>query len=93
MCSFCLFQLPLHSQPPSEDDSTRGRRKSKSTKKELEQRADLERQKNKQRLRDRKRNASHSQGHAVPAERKAWNRAQYDFDDVLEEDDAERVIM
>lgn len=79
-------------EPPSEDDSTRGRRKGKSTKRELEHRADLERQKNKQRLRDRKRNASRSPDRAVPAERKAWNRAQYDFDDVLEDDDAERVI-
>lgn len=82
----------FRSQPPSEDDSTRGRRKGKPTKRELEQRADLERQKNKQRLRDRKRNASRSPGYAIPAERKAWQRAQYDFDDVLEEEDAERVI-
>ncbi|KAL9955884.1 hypothetical protein ACROYT_G037281 [Oculina patagonica] len=79
-------------EPPSEDDSVRGRRKGKVTKRELEQRADLERQKNKQRLRDRKRNASHSPGYAVPSERKAWDRAQHDFDDVLEDEDAERVI-
>ena len=60
------------------------------TKRELEQRADLERQKNKQRLRDRKRDSART---ALPPERRAWDRAQHDFDDVLaEEENAERVI-
>ena len=78
------------SQPPSEDDAPRGRKKVKVTKRELEQRAELERQKNKQQLRDRKRDSTRA---AIPTERRAWDRAQQDFDDVLaEEDAAQRVI-
>ena len=75
---------------PSEDDAPRGRKRGKGKRRELEQRADLERQKNKQRLRERRRDSEIS---AVPPERRAWDRAQHDFDDVLgEEDTAERVI-
>lgn len=62
------------------------------SRRELEQRAALERQKNKQRLRERKRNDSYTPGTAVMTERKAWGRAQHDIDDVLGDEDAERVI-
>lgn len=80
----------LQVEPPSEDDTPKGRKKGKNIKRELEKRADLERQKNKQRLRERTHDSSRS---AVPPERRAWNRAQHDFDDVLEEGKAaERVI-
>lgn len=51
----------------------------------------MERQKNKQRLRERKRNDSRSSS-AVVSERRAWDRAQHDIDDALGDDDAERVI-
>lgn len=60
------------------------------TKQELDQKSDLERQRNKQRLRDRKRDSLRG---AVPSDRRAWDRAQHDFDDVLADGElAERVI-
>lgn len=72
-------------------DNERRRKKGQVTKRELDQKADLERQKNKQRLRDRKHDSARLTAHD---NRRAWDRAQHDFDDVLAEDEtAQRVII
>ncbi|XP_067042708.1 serine-rich adhesin for platelets-like isoform X2 [Acropora muricata] len=74
----------------SPSDGETRRMKARVTKQELDQKSDLERQRNKQRLRDRKRDSLRG---AVPSDRRAWDRAQHDFDDVLADGEfAERVI-
>lgn len=74
----------------SPSDGETRRMKAHVTKQELDQKSDLERQRNKQRLRDRKRDSLKG---AVPSDRRAWDRAQHDFDDVLADGEfAERVI-
>ncbi|XP_068761085.1 streptococcal hemagglutinin-like isoform X3 [Montipora capricornis] len=76
-------------EPPSDNEGRR--KKGQVTKRELDQKSDLERQKNKQRLRDRKHDSARLTAHD---NRTAWDKAQHDFDDVLAEDEtAQRVII
>ncbi|XP_048584954.1 serine-rich adhesin for platelets isoform X2 [Nematostella vectensis] len=65
---------------PSEDEERVPRkRQSKATQRELKQKADIERLRNKQRLREQRKAKSHS-----PEDKRTWTRTQQSLDDVLD---------